>query len=289
MVAEIKCEEVLREISNYVDGEIDAELRARMEAHFKECARCLAVLDGTRNVVLLIGDDRAFDVPPGLSKRLYRKLEQRPTTTDVDLATDDTTVEEISLGITEQKVKLGSHLVYFWQTDAEFERGTRFLREGLRGRDYCVVFGHDEANAKVCKILASAGFNVSGLKETGRLTILRRQLSAPATLGSITALFQAAVRAGVPAIRFLGNLGMGQQPLPDGAADVLELEARVTSTAQRFPCVVVCMYDVNTLPGRIVLQGGFQTHSLAVCGDELRQNPYYVPAAEFLRGLKHVQ
>lgn len=77
MVVEISCEEVWREISNYLDGEISAELRVRMEAHFKGCKHCTAVLDGTRNMVQLVGDAAAFELPPGLSKRLYRKLNRK--------------------------------------------------------------------------------------------------------------------------------------------------------------------------------------------------------------------
>jgi len=37
-VIEISCLEVWREISNFLDGEVDPEMRARMEAHFKVCA-----------------------------------------------------------------------------------------------------------------------------------------------------------------------------------------------------------------------------------------------------------
>ena len=77
MVVEISCEEVWREISNYLEGEISAEMRARMEEHFKGCKHCTAVLDGTRNVVQLVGDATAFEVPAGFSNRLYRKLNRR--------------------------------------------------------------------------------------------------------------------------------------------------------------------------------------------------------------------
>ena len=73
-VIEISCLEVWREISNYLDGEVDAELRARMEAHFKACAHCKAVLDGARNVVKLVGDGVEYQVPEGFSKRLYSKI-----------------------------------------------------------------------------------------------------------------------------------------------------------------------------------------------------------------------
>ena len=73
-VIEISCLEVWGEISNFLEGWVDPELRARMEAHFAVCKSCKAVLDGTNNVVKLIGDGQAFDVPAGFSERLFRKL-----------------------------------------------------------------------------------------------------------------------------------------------------------------------------------------------------------------------
>ena len=77
MIIEISCVEVWREISNYVDSNVDSELRTRIEAHFKTCKHCRAVHDGTHNVVRLIGDGRAFEVPASFSKRLYNKLPKR--------------------------------------------------------------------------------------------------------------------------------------------------------------------------------------------------------------------
>jgi anti-sigma factor RsiW len=77
MTLEISCVEVWREISNYVDGDVDPELRTRIESHFRTCKHCSAVHDGTRNVVRLIGDGRAFEVPVSFSKYLYDKLPER--------------------------------------------------------------------------------------------------------------------------------------------------------------------------------------------------------------------
>ena len=73
-VIEISCLEVWREISDYIDGDVDAELRARMEAHFKVCAHCKAVVDGTRNVVKLVADGVEYQLPNGFSQRLYNKI-----------------------------------------------------------------------------------------------------------------------------------------------------------------------------------------------------------------------
>jgi anti-sigma factor (TIGR02949 family) len=77
MVIDISCEEVWREVSNYLDGEITPQLRARMREHFKGCKHCTAVLDGTRNVVQLVGDAKAFVLPAGFSDRLYQKLDRK--------------------------------------------------------------------------------------------------------------------------------------------------------------------------------------------------------------------
>jgi anti-sigma factor RsiW len=76
-VIEISCVEVWRELSNYVDSNVDPELRQRMEEHFKVCQHCTAVLDGTRNVVRLVGDGRSFDLPAGFSDRLQKRLQEK--------------------------------------------------------------------------------------------------------------------------------------------------------------------------------------------------------------------
>jgi hypothetical protein len=75
-IIEISCIEVWREISNYLEGAVDPELRARLEAHFKVCKYCTAILDGTRNVVELAADGEAFAFPAGFGERLFKKLEK---------------------------------------------------------------------------------------------------------------------------------------------------------------------------------------------------------------------
>jgi hypothetical protein len=71
----VGCEEVWREISNYVEGEVGPALRAAMDAHLAGCSKCKAVLDGTRNVIGLYGDERMYPLPLGFSSRLRGKLE----------------------------------------------------------------------------------------------------------------------------------------------------------------------------------------------------------------------
>jgi hypothetical protein len=71
----VKCEEVWREVSNYLDSDVSPDLRAAIDEHVRGCKECKAVLDGTRNVINLYGDKRMLEVPLGFSHRLHRRLE----------------------------------------------------------------------------------------------------------------------------------------------------------------------------------------------------------------------
>jgi hypothetical protein len=72
----VNCKQVWQEISNYLEDDVDPSLRVAMEAHFRECDRCRSVLEGTRNVIQLYGDERMIDAPLGFSHRLQRRLEE---------------------------------------------------------------------------------------------------------------------------------------------------------------------------------------------------------------------
>jgi hypothetical protein len=193
--------------------------------------------------------------------------------------------DEIALGITDDQVALGSHLIHFWQNEEEFERGVRFIELGMEDESqYCVLFGHDEANQQVLEILRKKYPESDRVIREGRLVILRREGSASEMLAKIEAAFADAVHKGATAIRYLGNLGMGQAPLPGrGSDEVIELENRATLLGRRYPCVIVCMYDVNTVSGRLVLNAGFGTHNLAVWGRALKENAYFAPHEEARR------
>jgi|SRR5215467_2550145 len=74
IVVEIECYRVRRELSNYLESDLTPELRLEIENHLASCSHCTAVHDGMRNIVQLLGDERAIDLPEGFSQRLYRRF-----------------------------------------------------------------------------------------------------------------------------------------------------------------------------------------------------------------------
>jgi hypothetical protein len=72
----IDCKHVWQHISAYIEGDVDAALRAEIDKHLDTCEICSAVLDSTRNVVILMADDRVFELPAGFSRRLHERIDR---------------------------------------------------------------------------------------------------------------------------------------------------------------------------------------------------------------------
>jgi anti-sigma factor RsiW len=72
----LNCQHVWAEISNYIDDTVTPELREAVEQHLAHCHHCAAVLDSTRNILVLIADDRTFELPIGYSARLHARLQE---------------------------------------------------------------------------------------------------------------------------------------------------------------------------------------------------------------------
>jgi predicted anti-sigma-YlaC factor YlaD len=75
-VVEMHCKGVRRLMVEYLDGDLDLEAFVRVDAHLEYCAHCAALFDGVRNIVALLGSEQAFELPAGLSDRLYDRINQ---------------------------------------------------------------------------------------------------------------------------------------------------------------------------------------------------------------------
>jgi anti-sigma factor RsiW len=72
----IDCNHVWEHISAYIDNDVDPGVRADIDRHLETCEICSAVLDSTRNVVILIADDRVFELPAAFSDRLHAHIDR---------------------------------------------------------------------------------------------------------------------------------------------------------------------------------------------------------------------
>ncbi len=185
------------------------------------------------------------------------------------------------------EVSSSSHLAYFWTTEKEFADAVQFLEIGLAATDHCVIFGHEAANEAVCAVLRKRGYDVDALVVEGRVTILVGSAESAEILDKIGTAFQKSLLRGASLIRLLGNIGWGKSNWPD-EKDLLVFEAKVTEAAKKFPCVVVCMYDVGGLPGPVLHHGGLGTHTHVICNGLPLSNPHHIPSEIFLRRVETI-
>jgi anti-sigma factor RsiW len=71
----IDCKHVWNYISEYLDETLSEETRTVVQKHLEHCEICSAILDSTRNVIILTADDRVFELPVGFSERLHARID----------------------------------------------------------------------------------------------------------------------------------------------------------------------------------------------------------------------
>jgi len=73
----LNCQKVFQEISSYLDGDLDMELKRAIEAHTCGCHHCEVVVNTTRKTIELYCDGRLFALPFEVRERLHVVLRQR--------------------------------------------------------------------------------------------------------------------------------------------------------------------------------------------------------------------
>ena len=72
----IECKHVWDHISGYLDDSLDPATKELVQRHLEHCEICSAILDSTRNILVLTADDRVFELPVGFSERLHARLDR---------------------------------------------------------------------------------------------------------------------------------------------------------------------------------------------------------------------
>jgi predicted anti-sigma-YlaC factor YlaD len=72
----LECKQVWEHISEYLDRQLDPKLLMDIEKHLENCEVCSAILDSTRNILVLTADHRTYELPVGYSERLHARLEK---------------------------------------------------------------------------------------------------------------------------------------------------------------------------------------------------------------------
>jgi anti-sigma factor RsiW len=73
----LTCKEFLRELSDYLDESLDAEIRAKLEKHITECPNCWVIADTTRKTIQIYKGMEPYPIPDDVQDRLMKALEKK--------------------------------------------------------------------------------------------------------------------------------------------------------------------------------------------------------------------
>jgi predicted anti-sigma-YlaC factor YlaD len=72
----ITCKNFLEDLSDYIEGGMERELRVSLEAHLAKCPNCWVVFDETRRTVEILQNVECHPLPQDVHNRLLTALEK---------------------------------------------------------------------------------------------------------------------------------------------------------------------------------------------------------------------
>lgn len=73
----MNCNGVIRRVSSFIDGELEATVVEEIELHLKECRHCTILVQQTRLTVHLYYDSDLVDFPVEVQARLHETLQRK--------------------------------------------------------------------------------------------------------------------------------------------------------------------------------------------------------------------
>jgi RNA polymerase sigma-70 factor (ECF subfamily) len=72
----VSCKKYFRRISEYLDGELDAEICKKIEGHLDRCPECRECLDSLRRTIELCKKAATEEIPADAGQRLRMKIKE---------------------------------------------------------------------------------------------------------------------------------------------------------------------------------------------------------------------
>ena len=70
----MKCKDFLKELTDYLDGNIQVEVRTELEEHLQWCHDCYVVLNTTKKTIEIYRDNQLYELPDTLRSKLHQAI-----------------------------------------------------------------------------------------------------------------------------------------------------------------------------------------------------------------------
>jgi len=182
----------------------------------------------------------------------------------------------------------GHICAFFDSRREEYDVLSPYYREGIELDEEVITIVDAHRHRDHCAQIAARGIDVDDAMHTGRLKVFTAEETymKGGKFGAVRMyeLLQGALadaKAKGHRVRTSGVMDWALHGAA-GTEELMEYESRVNFLVPTYECTLLCVYDVNEINGRMMMEI-LQTHPQIVYGGRIRENPYYVPPIDRLR------
>lgn len=80
----LTCKQFLQELNDYLDPNIDAEMKNHLNAHVTQCPNCFVIVDTTMKTLQVFKGVEPQTIPEDVKTRLWKALDRKMADRKVD-------------------------------------------------------------------------------------------------------------------------------------------------------------------------------------------------------------
>jgi hypothetical protein len=181
------------------------------------------------------------------------------------------------------------HICAFFNDIDEEHRVLRpFIKEGFDRGDKAFHIIDPQQRQEHLQRLAASGIDVEATMESGQLELRPWQnaqlrgdrFDQDAMLALIEETLRSGAAGGYPLTRIVAHMEWALLDKP-GVGDLVEYETRLNYVLPKYRDPVICTYDLSKFSASVVMDI-LRTHPVAIIGQVLQENPFFVSPEQFL-------
>lgn len=180
----------------------------------------------------------------------------------------------------------------FSSQEEEYRVLLPFVREGLGAGEKALHIWDPLLREAHEAQLAQSGVDVAARTAAGQLAVFSThdvyleggRFDQARMQQSIEGAIAQGKTQGYSRTRILGHMDWALEGHP-GSSQLVEFESKVNAVLARTRQPAVCIYDINKMSARLMMDI-LRAHPLTIVGGVLHENPFFIPPDDYLRELE---
>jgi len=200
----------------------------------------------------------------------------------------------ISLGFTEEKVHVGTHMCLIFSNENErVDALLKYLLSGLLAGERVASFSNKLTEQDVVGFLKQNNISYDERKSHNAIILAGTNevyfqdgvFDPDRMLNTLSNYYTESLQMGFPASRVIGEMVPEVEHVPGGDR-LLEYESRVSLLMRSHPVTAICQYDANAFDGATIMEI-LKVHPKMIVNGSVISNPFFVEPEEYLNERKN--